>query len=80
MGDMNWHFHQASAHPMRVFLERKGFQQLVERATHDKGNCLDHIYINSAVSTLGPVVETQSTYFSDHDIITLLFPAIKLVT
>ena len=80
MGDMNWHFHQASTHPMRVFLERKGFQQLVERATHDKGNCLDHIYINAAVSSLGPVVETQSTYFSDHDIITLLFPAINLVT
>merc|ERR1712029_482732 len=57
MGDMNWHFHQASTHPMKVFLEGKGFQQLVERATHDKGNCLDHIYINGAVSSLGPVVE-----------------------
>ena len=80
MGDVNWHFHQASTHPMKVFLERKGFQQLVERATHDKGNCLDHIYINTQVASLGPVIETQSTYFSDHDIITLLFPAIKLVS
>jgi len=65
---------------MKGFLDGQGFQQLVERATHDKGNCLDHIYINTEVSSLEPVIEIQSTYFSDHDMITLLFPAINLVT
>ena len=79
MGDMNWHFDPDSTHHMKLFLESRGFHQMVERATHNQGNCIDHIYLNKEVSTLGPEIEIQSTYFSDHDIITVLFPAIKLV-
>ena len=68
-----------SNHHMKLFLESRGFHQMVERATHNQGNCIDHIYVNTEVSTFGPEIEIQSTYFSDHDIITVFFPAIKLV-
>ena len=81
MGDMNWHWDRESTRPMKVFLEEEGFSQLSKRSTHDKGNCLDHCYINREVLKLGPHhFETESSYFSDHDILTLYFPAINLVS
>mgnify|MGYP001215842512 CR=1 FL=1 len=74
MGDMN-----DSTHQMKPFLESKGFQQMIRRATHDKGNCIDHLYLNQELLDLQPKVEQQSVYFSDHDIITMSIPEIKLV-
>ena len=80
MGDMNWHWTKESTQAMKVFLEDEGFSQLSKRSTHDQGNCLDHCYINREVLKLGPHhFETESSYFSDHDILTLYFPAINLV-
>ena len=74
MGDMN-----DSTQQMKQFLEDKGFQQMIRRATHDKGNCIDHLYLNQELLDLQPKVEQQSVYFSDHDIITMSIPEIKLV-
>ena len=74
MGDMN-----DSSHQMKQYFEDKGFQQMIRRATHDKGNCIDHLYLNQELLDLQPKVEQKSAYFSDHDIITMSFPEIKLV-
>ena len=64
---------------MKQFLEDKDFQQMIRRPTHDKGNCIDHLYLNQELLDLQPKVEQQSAYFSDHDILNLSFPEIKLV-
>ena len=79
IGDMNWNWEEGSTHLMKQFLEDKGFQQMIRRATHDKGNCIDHLYLNQKLLDLQPKVEQQSAYFSDHDILTMSFPEIKLV-
>ena len=77
MGDMNWHWSEDCNHPMKDYLERKGLQQLVRGATHDQGHCLDQIHVNKDLMNLKPLVETQSAYYSDHDIICICFPDLK---
>ena len=78
MGDMNWHWSPQSKHPMKSYLQSKGFRQVVKTSTHDLGNCLDHIYISKEVELMNPTLETHANYFTDHDTVSLVFPAIKL--
>jgi hypothetical protein len=49
-------------------LQRLGFQQLSNQATHLQGNVLDHAYVRSSRSFS---VETTFKYFSDHACISL---------
>ena len=54
-------------------LQSLGFHQMITEATHEKGNCLDHLYFRDNNST--PIqVEVQSVYWSDHDAITVMVP------
>ena len=68
MGDVNWNYHSEN-NQMKRFLLEKGFEQLVEHATFDKGSLLDHVYVNR--KSEGLKVDQTSVYYSDHDIITI---------
>ena len=48
-----------------LFLERQGFSQLMQEATHIQGRVIDHIYVNDASCILE--IERFSPYYSDHD-------------
>ena len=69
MGDFNIAFKEDS----KIDKEMKdmGFWQLVTSATHDKGNLIDHIYVNEAITSKGFSVEKNASYYSDHDIVTI---------
>ena len=48
--------------------------QLVEKATHDEGNLLDHIYISSPNILSKDNAYLKSLYFSDHDALCIRIP------
>ena len=69
MGDFNIAFKEDS----KIDKEMKGmgFLQLVTSATHDKGNLIDHIYVNEEIIDKGCSTEKNASYYSDHDIVTI---------
>lgn len=68
LGDVNWHFD--NNHPMKIYLEKRGFQQCIERSTHEGGHKIDHLYLSSSVCEKFTFkVLHQSVHFSDHDVI-----------
>ena len=69
MGDFNIAFKEDS----RIDKEMKdmGFLQLVTSSTHDKGNLIDHIYVNEEITRKGCFIEKKASYYSDHDIVTI---------
>ena len=69
MGDFNIPFKEDS----RIDKEMKemGFLQLVSSVTHDKGNLIDHIYVNEQITSNGCSIEKNASYYSDHDIVTI---------
>ena len=69
VGDFNIAFKEDS----RINKEMKdiGFLQLVTSATHDKGNLIDHIYVNEEITSKGCSMEKNASYYSDHDIVTI---------
>ena len=69
LGDVNWDWN--SKHPMKSYLQGKRFKQLVKRATHEKGNILDHIYVCPKFSTKDFSTMQYSVTFTDHDVIEL---------
>lgn len=69
MGDVNWNF--IDSHPMKKYCEKKHFSQLVEEATHDGGNIIDHAYTN--VNSMAKI-SVHSVTFSDHDLVCLSLP------
>ena len=76
MGDLNWHYPdpvRADNLAMKNDLQLRGFNQLIRRATHDKGRCIDHLYISQHFEN-DISVKQQSVYYSDHDIITAFVP------
>ena len=72
MGDVNWHYFDN--HLMKDYLDLKGFNQLIRRATHEKGRCIDHLYTSDHFSVEEVTFKQQSTYYSDHDMITAFLP------
>ena len=66
MGDMNWNY--LDNHRMKSYCEKKHFSQLVEEASHDEGNLIDHAYIN--VNSMAKI-SLYSVTFSDHDLVCL---------
>ena len=71
VGDLNICFLSERKHPVVVFIERKGFNQLVVNPTHTNGRLLDHVYqyIPHAQKEAPFKVEQQSPYYTDHDIL-----------
>ena len=50
----------------------RGFTQLVQQPTTDKGSVLDHVYYN--MNSNGIIVEVCDTYYSDHDTVLVSIP------
>ena len=73
IGDMNIDFLDGR-HKLMTYMEKNGFTQLVEKPTHEKGNLLDHIYVNAVLMQKKPFYSQRSCYYSDHDIIVLHVP------
>ena len=69
MGDFNEKYCKTSK--MSTDLEKQSFSQLITAPTHDKGNLIDHIYVNGLLSEREPFIEKNSAYYTDHDIITI---------
>ena len=67
MGDMNYHFSHVKNQQMKSFFENFGFHQLIEKATHDEGHIIDHIYVSDLKILSKENVFLKSLYFSDHD-------------
>ena len=65
---------QNPSHPFITFMKRKGFTQLVKKASHDEGHILDVIFINQFISPELVQVWQKPVPYSDHD---LLFIGIK---
>ena len=72
LGDVNWHWN--SNHSMKRYMNRRGFTQLIQKATHLEGHILDHVYVSHHFPGEVIRVAQQSVTFSDHDVITLSFP------
>ena len=47
------------------------FNQLIQEPTHDKGNTIDHVYVNKLLRNRGIFYEQNPAYYSDHDVISL---------
>lgn len=70
LGDVNWNYN-LKQHSMKNFMFEHDFCQLIETATHEQGNILDQIWVNSKLQQQGCFTSKESVHFSDHDIITL---------
>ena len=68
IGDMNWHY--PKNHHMKTYLSKRGFTQLMQRATHEEGHIIDHLYVSTSLEEqFSYKVIQNSVHFSDHDII-----------
>ena len=64
-GDFNLCGREDRRNMVTLYLERKGFNQIVDEATHIQGRIIDHIYVNNIRCVLE--IERFSPYYSDHD-------------
>ena len=62
-GDTNINVGAGSCRLMEL-MTNLGFNQLVTESTHDKGGCIDQVFINSSFNV---TVEKTRVHFSDHD-------------
>ena len=69
MGDVNWNFSEECE--MKQFLLTRDFEQLIDKATCDSGNLIDHLYVNQPMKLLNIFSLQQPAYYTDHDIISL---------
>ena len=69
IGDFNENYSEASQ--IANNLKALDFNQMIQEPTHDKGNTIDHIYVNTLLKKKGIFYEKNPTYYSDHDIISL---------
>ena len=51
----------------KSWLQDFGFHQLIEKATHDEGHGLDHIYVSDEKMFPKENVYLKPLYFTDHD-------------
>ena len=72
MGDVNWHY--SDDHPMKDYLQSRVFTQLITRATHKEGRCIDHLYASRDFGEEEITLKQQSVPYSDHDLITAFVP------
>ena len=64
-GDFNLCGRDERRNAVTLYLERKGFNQIVDEATHIQGRMIDHVYVNNCGCVLE--LERFSPYYSDHD-------------
>ena len=77
-GDFNVCYNEHRNNAITSVLQRLGFVQLVEKATHIMGGLIDHAYwIDVEGIWELPSLETYSPYYSDHD--TLLVTLTKKI-
>ena len=67
VGDFNIDYMSQKDNCVIKKLYEIGFRQLVLRPTHMAGGLLDHIYTNASTDNI--MIQQQSPYFSDHDIL-----------
>ena len=53
-------------------MKNRGFQQLIQAPTFDKGTLIDHIYVSDCLN--GSCIEQNAAYYTDHDIVSLFIP------
>ena len=70
MGDMNEDLLKEKF-KLKDHMSCKGFTQLVEHPTFDRGSLLDHIYVNDPMMLKKVSIDQTPAYYSGHDIITL---------
>ena len=78
-GDFNICGTQEKRNVVSLYLERQGFSQVIEEATHIQGRVIDHVYVNRK----DIIIELQrySPYYSDHDALLIsLNIKVKIVT
>ena len=69
IGDVNIDYSNSSK--LIKFMEKKGFEQMIKKATCDTGSLIDHIYISKSLQELEIFIDQSAAYYSDHDIVTL---------
>ena len=69
LGDFNENFSESST--ICKTLKSMDFRQLIEDPTHDKGNTIDHVYVNEKFTMKDFFFEKNAAYYSDHDIISI---------
>ena len=69
IGDFNEHFCEKSK--VSKFMKAMNFDQKITEATHDKGNTIDHLYVNNYIERKGFFIEKSAAYYSDHDILSI---------
>ena len=68
IGDMNVCSKKRPDNELKIFLEGKGFKQIIRQSTHIEGGHLNHAYIlNAGNFEEIPAVELIPKYYSDHD-------------
>ena len=75
MGDMN--FDARDFKKVTKFLHEKSFHQIIQRATHERGRLIDHMYVNNKLKDSGIKHSQTGTFVSDHDILELYVPKLK---
>ena len=70
MGDMNEDLFKEN-NVLKDHMFDRGFYQLVEQPTFDKGSLLDHIYVNAPMTERTVFIDQIPVYYSDHDIVSL---------
>ena len=69
-GDFNICYQMNQSNRLIQGLDKRGFSQLVNEATHIQGRHIDHVYWRDHTCTWSePDVERYSPYYSDHDAI-----------
>ena len=78
MGDMNYHYLEEK-HPLKDLFAENGYVQIVDKATHDEGNIIDHVYVSSPDLLLKEKLFLKPLYYSDHDALCFRLPRNKIV-
>ena len=72
IGDFNEHYTDTSK--LSKIMQAMDFHQKITESTHDRGNIIDHLYVNNCLMKTDYFVEKNSAYYSDHDIISIYVP------
>ena len=70
VGDFNEDVSITSNMHYCTMLRLQGFQEMVNKPTHDSGTIIDHVYVSQTVNTMQ--TDVTDCYDSDHDCILCL--------
>ena len=72
VGDFNEDVSITSNIHFSRMLRLQGFQQMVNKPTHDSGTMIDHVHVSQIVTTIQ--TDVTDCYYSDHDCILCVIP------